>query len=514
MKLDVTPKLSAVVAEWADRQDPRSGAIINPEWGLDDPSHVGTVPFLVACARLGEFERAERASRYLLQYQRPSGLIDLRNCNFDSSPDTGFAVQLLCTLLERRDRLPATLAGPVETFVRRAVAGLVGGGFHTPNHRWVIASALAQAQAVVPGVDAQREIDAYRAEGPDADLEGAFLEHSSAIYDSVTVRSLLFLDEFAGWRAGRAAALANLDFNRYLLHGDGTIETGLSRRQDYGLRVVPLSLAACYAQAGQHAVAEWLWARARQPGLSELVWLAYAAEKYRPEGAVEVPDDYSRFFPINGLWRVRRGDWSVSVFRDSTRLLSAGELAAVKISQAYFGTGRFMADTMTVAGNTGLLRSEGRRFARRPGYDRPIGKPVPPERWEEVARQRPWREIPACASELVVREQAGELRLGYRTLAGLDRVPAQVALDFEPGGEWITEEGVTVPKPGTVLFLKEGYGRMRYGDRVWRVGPGAHAHAMWQMRDTEPAPQHVRILLTFVTPVRHEFTVGWVAENQ
>jgi hypothetical protein len=46
---------------------------------------------------------------------------------------------------------------------------------------------------------------------------------------------------------------------------------------------------------------------------------------------------------------------------------------------------------------------------------------------------------------------------------------------------------------------------MRYGNDVIMLGPGAFDHGMWQMREAETAPDHVRILLTFRTPV--DFTL-------
>ena len=63
------------------------------------------------------------------------------------------------------------------------------------------------------------------------------------------------------------------------------------------------------------------------------------------------------------------------------------------------------------------------------------------------------------------------------------------------------------PQAGQVIFLKHGDGAMRYGDDVIRIGPGADAHRMWAMRDAEPAPQHVRVLMTFVTPIDHVFSI-------
>ena len=63
------------------------------------------------------------------------------------------------------------------------------------------------------------------------------------------------------------------------------------------------------------------------------------------------------------------------------------------------------------------------------------------------------------------------------------------------------------PQAGQVVFLRRRYGSMRYGNDVIRIGPGANAHHMWEMRDAETAPGHVRVLLTFRTPVDHAFTL-------
>jgi hypothetical protein len=128
-------------------------------------------------------DRATLAADYLLRAQRASGLIDLLSTNYDSGPDTGFAVQALGTVLELGRPLAgesATWAGlrsRIEQFVRRAAVGMLrDGGFHMPNHRWVVASALAQAGALLPDLEVVPVIDSYLAEGIDIDAEGAYLE--------------------------------------------------------------------------------------------------------------------------------------------------------------------------------------------------------------------------------------------------------------------------------------------------------------------------------------------------
>jgi len=36
---------------------------------------------------------------------------------------------------------------------------------------------------------------------------------------------------------------------------------------------------------------------------------------------------------------------------------------------------------------------------------------------------------------------------------------------------------------------------------------GADAHRMWAMRDSEQAPNHVRVLMTFIAPIDHAFSI-------
>ncbi|EIP97706.1 hypothetical protein OpiT1DRAFT_02153 [Opitutaceae bacterium TAV1] len=564
-----------------DPGHPQTGAIvgtITPLTGAGLPSAGATSDFVAACAwhyiasrRTGTPEthteilpRAIAGMDFLIRSQRPGGLIDLQGANYDSAPDTAFVVQMLVPVLASgskwRNIDPAwnTLSDRIETFVRRTIPGLISGGFHTPNHRWVIASALALAARFVSGVSDKSVADTVNsllAEGIDIDSEGTFIERSVGVYDAVCDRSLLFLEAF--WPTANAAgagkaAVANLNFDLYLLNNDGTAETGLSRRQDYGTRSVPLGLASCYLLAGRtkagaanratfEETARFLWIRAaangQTPGVPTLNWLAHALLGTENDDAlipsappppppsrpapVTIPakplPDFARHFPVNGFWRARRGEFTATIFTDTTRLLhlafGTAELAGLKISQSYFGVGLFVGDRLDAGTTGGVLRSEGRRNPRRPGYELPLGLPVPKEDWEKLRHTRPLRPIPPPASELEVillsnTETDGEvLEFVYRTTDGLDNVATQIALDFVPGGVWETADTITRPAAGQVLFLKNGSGRMRYGLDVIEIEGGAHAHTMWAMRDSETAPAHVRVLLTFLTPVEHRFRI-------
>lgn len=526
-----------------DPRHPDFGGLVNPEYGLADP-HLDAA-FITANAYLtlatGEssgLPAAILAGDHLLGAQRLTGRIDLLSVNYDSAPDTGFATQQLCTVIELARRKPVDghewqeLFDRIETFIRRAVPGLATGGFHTPNHRWVMTSALVQAHALYPDLQVAEVVESYLAEGFDLDEEGMYIERSIGTYDAVNDRSLLLIAE--NWHVPQARQLVsrNLELDLHLLHADGTAETGLSRRQDYGTRSVPLGLAPCYLLS--HAVqpkplflraAEMLWEQSPEPG-GHVLWLAYPLMKYgdpdiafegspgeKLPGEVpgevlgEVPDHYNLFLPKNGIWRVRRGLLSASAFRGSTRLLSLvfgdAELTSLKISQTYFGyeTGWFISDSLETEGERAVMVSEGVTNPRRPGYEMPLGRPVPPERWEEMKLERALYRLPPARSQLEIEPVEGGLDLHYLTLEGLEGVAAQMAFDFPPGGIWETTDTSLKPQKGQTIFLTHGAGRMRYESDVIQISPGAHAHTMWLMREAQTAPDSVRVLLTFLTPV-------------
>ena len=498
------------------------------DWGLDDPGD--TCSLVALCLYTGRhLDAAARALDYLEAYQRPSGLTDLRDCNFDSSPDAGFILQAMCPALIPPPLSPGGRGTRtwgeggaerrVRAFLRRMVVGTLTGGFHTPNHRWVMSAGLALAEKCFPDLSEQIRpvVESYLAEGFDLNADGAWIERSAGVYDAICAKSLLILAE-CGYETEACLEVVrrNLELNLQLFHADGTIETGLSRRQDHGTRSVPSSLIVPYLWAGTLLkeprflqAAAFLNAKAPADGYSLVQFLRQFGEPGELEPTL--PSDYTRHLPVLQAHRIRRGELSVTAFGGTTRLLhlvsGQAELVSVKISQAYFGVGRFVGDSIREEDGAVVLRSEGTLSPYRPGYELPLGRPVPPEHYQELRAERVLRRVPYCLSELRVREVEGGLDLRYVTLDGMDRVPAQIALDFAPGGIWETDDTVLQPQAGQVLFLKRGAGRMRYGRDVIEVSPGACAHQIWAMRDAEAAPGLVRILLTFLTPLDFRVTL-------
>ena len=99
-------------------------------------------------------ERMERAAEHLLRDQHPDGTIDLPTTNFGSPPDTAFVLEPLCSTAEvlraRNHQQTRRLEAALKTFIQRAGSALTTGGIHTPNHRWVVVSALARCHHLFP----------------------------------------------------------------------------------------------------------------------------------------------------------------------------------------------------------------------------------------------------------------------------------------------------------------------------------------------------------------------------
>lgn len=517
------------------------GALIHPDYGIDDAALTGTASLVLAALALhlapgrrhGDaalLDLVDNACAYWQRVQRPTGRIDLRSCNYDSGPDTAFGVQALCVAIaairpaaQRDGRLAATLAR-LEAVARIQARGLVDGGFHTPNHRWVVASALTQAAALWNDLAAELVPvrDAYLAETPDIDEEGFFIERSIAVYDAICDRSLLLVDELHPWPAGRAAALANLATAIDLLHPDGTAETGLSHRQDHGTRVIPGGLLPVLLQAARltgdarwSACAGWLWERS---GTLKLVDGAYAVFELlagAPAVAAATPPPVARFQPRNRLWRVREGAYSLSVFGETTHLGSlvwgAATLSQISAGQSCMGHGRFLPEAMSGGPDGVVLHCAGILWHTPPGYWQPIGQPVAKDDFTASLSldRRTLRRVPPPATRIECSRQGTTLTMRYVGESGLDDVTAQMAFDFPAGGVWETADTCLATAPGQIIFLRRGSGTMRFGSDAITIDGGADAHRTWRMRDIPPVPAGLcRVLIPLRTPLDHTVTIS------
>ena len=482
---------------------------------LAESRHYRSEEFLQRILLAAEFARRQR---------KPSGCFDLLTTNFDSAPDTGFVVQAIAPVVfaareqATDDEGAAEIADALGELIQTAAPGMVAGGFHTPNHRWVLVAALAQAQALYPELEVSATVDAYLGEGIDINADGEYSERSTGVYNAVVNRALIRAAQVLARPDLLEPVRRNLDLSYHLLHADATAVTSISTRQDRDTRAVPTGLADGF-HALAHlddnglyaAVADWLVARGGRGLVCLPNYVLHPEWRTTCIERTPLPERYSRVYPASGLWRVRRGAVSATAAAGLTAPFSVvcgqAELAAVKLSSTYFATGQFVGEEFAEADKGVRMQHKGRnRIYPEKDYVGgiywlPIAEQVDAQNWREVRGRRETYELPPLEVELHVEEVAGGFDLHIRTAGGVDGVPFQIEGVFEPGGTLEMDSALVEGRAGHTVFLKAGYALYRVGDDAIRIGPGAMEHTMWRMRNSEIDEDRLRVLIALRTPV-------------
>ncbi|MBT3343657.1 MAG: hypothetical protein HN712_30090 [Gemmatimonadetes bacterium] len=537
-----------------DPTHPDHGGFRNPDDGLANPNGVsaaaayGYAYLLPEAARAGDLdlvERIEVAAAWGRRRRTAAGRFDLLSTNFDSSPDTGFTVQALAPVVRAaqqvaaKDEGAARIVEALGELMRTAAPGMVSGGFHTPNHRWVLTSALALCSELFPDLADQLmpTIDAYLGESIDINEDGEFTERSTSVYNPVCDRALRLAAESLGRQDLLAAVRANLEMSYHLMHEDATVVTSFSTRQDRGSRAVPVGLADAFYWIARHekdarfaAMAEWLVATGG-PGTPWTLEPFLTHPEWRDESAVCLapPEtSYRKPYLASGLWRVRRDRSSATVAAgmDSPFSLRHGEaeLSAVRVSSTYFATGQFVGEGMEMidSGAGTRLTHPGRNSMTHypEGYEGPVywlpfgdDTKVDSGNWKQVRPQRQTYDMPPQQIQMTVREvsaadgETAAFDLHLCTEGGVEGVPFQVVCVFEPGGIIETGSAIMETPAGASAFLRDGDASYRVGSDIIRVGPGSCEHTMWHMHNSVDDPDRFRLLITLRSPIDYTLQI-------
>ena len=448
-------------------------------------------------------DRIRLAAGFLERAQSPQGNVDLLTTNFNSPPDTGFVVHLVATAanIGRQHGAPE-ITQALQPFLTKAGAGMAAGGVHTPNHRWVISSALAQINELFPNPRLVRRVDEWLAEGIDIDADGQFTERSTLTYNVVTDRALLVM----GIKLKRPALFdpvrRNLQALAFLLHSDGEVVTEISRRQDQYTRGgiggywFPLTwLAISDGDRRLATMARMAADGARLSALLEYPELAQPLPASEP-----LPDDFEHPFPELGIVRIRRGRTSATLIQGgSSRLLTlrrgASIVEGVRFATAFFGKGQFIPDSAGRRGGTYWLGQ-----ALEAPYYQPLGRTITADTWASTRGERRQSEVCRLEQSAEITETSGGFQLRLRA-DGTPGVPLAVEIGLRPGGELTG----CVPVPGVAdcHLLESGTASYRHGADVIRFGPGAAPHRYIQIRGAEPKLPGQSVYLTGYTPFEH-----------
>ena len=494
----------------------------------------------------------ERLIRALQARQNADGSFDAEFAagNPQSPPDSAFLVRHLALthlLLGAADQ-PETRAGrdQLAGMLERSALVLRTGGVHTPNHRWVICSALSFLQVIQPAAANLARIDEWLSEGIDQDADGQFSERST-IYSAVTDEALLDLAVNLGRPELLDPIRRNLELTLRMADFDGELDTLSSRRQDQQARE-PRRLYAYYLPLRYLAVTQAQSSfvgdvqRIEREDIARITdhlpeWMVWTSLRGALPVAGKAVDNFAIHFPHSGLVRIRRDQMSASVFggsdwsqmRDIASGLAtnptffrfrkgAAVLESVRLTNGFFNLGYFRSDALTGSTSAGEYRlSQTQRAAyyqplppalRRPDGDYPLtsdGRFY--SKMDFPNRPRDEKEL---RTEIVVRERAdakGEFELEF-TIDGTTGIGVTIELGFRAGGVLTGVE----PRDGDpgAHFLKSGVGTYQVATDVIEFGPGQFGPARVSMageeyswRNGQLRSEAVRVYVTGVTPFKH-----------
>ena len=458
-------------------------------------------------------ERIRLAARFLERCQSPEGNISLLTTNFNSPPDTGFVVHNVGTAAAiAKIYSEEAVLRHLRPFLVAAAGGMAAGGIHTPNHRWVVSSALAQVNALFPNPGYEQRINQWLAEGIDIDDEGQFIERSTVTYNTVCDRAFTVLAAKLRRPELLDPVRRNLRAMLYLVHPDGEVVTEVSRRQDQFTRGTmagywfPLQYLAVHDGDRQFAGLAGKLAPeyGRLSAMLEYPELAGALPEAAP-----APDNYEKTFPLTGLARIRRGELDgTMVLSGNSRFFSARRggavVEAVRFVTSFFGKGQFVPTTSVKQNGSYVFKQtlEG-------PYYLPL---LPPQRvtsqnWSALRERRRKAQVCRLEQSATVTERANgfDVRVESR---GTDGVPLALEITLREGGK--LEGCRAAPHAEGAWLLEREYATYRVDGSLVRFGPGAAPHLQTQLRGAETKLPGVSVYLTGYTPfdrtVRFEFS--------
>ncbi len=453
------------------------------------------------------------AARFLERVQTPDGNIDLLITNFNSPPDTGFVVwqaaQAASIGLRNGER---QIADMLEPFLKKAAGGMLKGGVHTPNHRWVVSSALAQIHALWPNPNYLKRIDQWLAEGIDIDEDGQYTERSTLVYNPVCNRAFILLAAKLKRPELLDPVRRNLNAMLYLMHPGYEVVTEISRRQDLnqrgtmGVYWLALAFLAAHDRNGQFATLAREFASSHA-SLSDMLDLPELTQTLPANAAL--PENYVKQFPAIQVTRIRRGRTSATLLlggNSNFLTLRRGDvvISAVRFACAFFGKGQFIP---TIAEKRGDSYHFSQSLAA--DYMQPLepSRKVKAGEWGSTRASRSKTEVCRLTQSAVVTETPKGFRVRLQS-SGTSNIPLAVEIAFRDKGK--LEGCEAAPKVEQAWLLRNGRATYRLGSDVITVGPGIAQHGYTQVRGAEAKLSGDCVYLTAFTPFDHtlEFELG------
>ncbi|MBN2852900.1 MAG: hypothetical protein JXQ23_09230 [Clostridia bacterium] len=427
-------------------------------------------------------DRAILAAQYSLNAMHEDGTIDLIETNFHDATSFGFTVwgvapayRVMLKYTDNSEKEKKILA-IFREFLERGADGMKHGGFHTPNHRWVMGSAMAILSNILDRPDLVEALDLYTNEGIDCNEDGEFSERSAGIYNVVNNRGLLFMAE----ELGRWEYLDHVTRNLYMMftymEPDDTLLTINSRRQDFGKEIYPLVyydnylLAAHYTKNKHFAyMADYLFKMTNdyvkdKSSLNLLSFPKFLAnymlhDFLREEELEKEPFDwehYEHFYQESNIVRYRNNDLTVTVVAENDVFLKmqyGTNQVSLRFAASFFGdNGQFIPKKVEKTADGYRLH-----YHCDWGYVRPLGRPDHPikdGRTNKAHREPVLMQIYDVTADIRLLENGVNVKM---TSDSCENLPFKIEFIYLPDGFFTCDQVQCKAAAGQHLLVKNGF---------------------------------------------------------
>lgn len=490
--------------------------------------------------------KLELLAASMIAHQAPDGTVNI--ANLESPPDTAFLVEIVsaAVMILKSDKslpiLPVTQQ--MSDFLKRAGEGLITGGVHTPNHRWVICAALARLHTLFPNDDRYvHRIHEWLAEGIYQDADGHYPERSSGVYAPVENNSLITMARLLKMPALYQYVRKNLEMTWYYMEPNGDLVTNDSRRQDQYME---------WTNASYYFLYRWMAIIDKNPTFASValqisqvpgfevkvmsrdyfLFLEHHMLQNSMPQAIAPAVDYEKYFTTSQLLRIRRGTMSATLFGgvDWPLEIASGRsnspdffsyrkgkavLKSLRLSTTFFSMGYFYSEGIQQKNGQYILHKKNaspyyqplpKKFLKADG-DYRLSPSTDGRFWNKMDFQnRPVSNLKEQDIQIIFTEKDGTVTLAIH-VTGAAAVPVTLEMCFKEGGKL---SGLTALENDNFILEKD-FGTYEFEGDTIQFGPGAAAHKNLTALEGERYSTHfgslrmkgTHVYITGITPFQH-----------
>ncbi|HIX16264.1 MAG TPA: hypothetical protein H9740_11205 [Candidatus Hungatella pullicola] len=454
------------------------------------------------------YKRICLALEYTKRVQRKEGFFDLPSCNFYSGPDTAFCVKRLFPYYVYLKRVCEKESGEkadryyqikelIEEILKKAAAALTHCGFHTPNHRWAIASALMMCWKYFGQEIYKQKADEILLEGCDCNEEGEYAERSAGNYNRVNNDAMIMLAAATGDKKYYDPVIRNLKMMLTYVDPDDSIFTNHSTRQDRGKKVYLKDYYFEYLYMGYKTenemflgAANYIMDTVKRHGLTTMDCLIHFMMNPELIGLEccesGIETDYHRFYQGSEIVRRRKGEYSYTILNQCPSFLyfQSGDFAMnLKIGAGFCEHRNFISKTLEKTERGYHLHETMKGW-----YYLPFQTPPATSDWWKMGNENRKKLYgPDMIFDVMIEEV--EEGIDVRIVnTGVDRAPLRVEMIFDCGCRVETEAFSIEGKGRSSIVAKSGTVTASKGRYAIEAGPCFGAHRFTSgMRGSENA---------------------------